>query len=423
MGYMVEQLAQTFESFPNLSNLTSVLASIKKSSSERKNFQNSTSFSFISRNGQERFWDLHEVTLVNVKFDPATRQRLGVCVSPSHAMLIGMHPEELLARIAASDLSFPFPDADALIAVLYRAVQATCFGDTGGVVFFRKRASRGLLVRLCTQVVRDGAGRICEVLRTYRAIGPDEYDEATRRRPEACPMFALGDRRSGRQLLADFAADNATPLAALTRTAAGRCFLAGLPAAVHALAGRLMGALSPPSPIVAAEGAWSAAAATAPPESGAGVAGGLRGSGFNGRSGSTEPTRGEAALAPLFAPCPADTDAVASVGSRACGTRSGAAHLGVPWPAGPARRSDPDREACGPELRAGVGGGSRHMIKGGGGDDGEQSHQRAAEIADTEREPGSARRSHRAPRNRKSWNCSTEKATTMTKSATAMVAA
>ncbi len=48
-----------------------------------------------------------------------------------------------------------------------------------------------------------------------RVVTPDEYDAATRRSPAACPLFALGDTRTGRQLLRDAAADAAAPLAAL----------------------------------------------------------------------------------------------------------------------------------------------------------------------------------------------------------------
>ena len=44
-----------------------------------------------------------------------------------------------------------------------------------------------------------------------RTVTPDEYDEAVRRAPETCPMYYMGDRRTGRQLLDDFEADAASP--------------------------------------------------------------------------------------------------------------------------------------------------------------------------------------------------------------------
>ena len=50
-----------------------------------------------------------------------------------------------------------------------------------------------------------------------RVVSPDDYDAAARLRPETCPMHYMGDRRTGRQLLADFDADAAVTVAALAR--------------------------------------------------------------------------------------------------------------------------------------------------------------------------------------------------------------
>ena len=43
---------------------------------------------------------------------------------------------------------------------------------------------------------------------------PEEYDEATARWPEMCPLYYMGDRRTGRQLLDGLDADAAEPLEA-----------------------------------------------------------------------------------------------------------------------------------------------------------------------------------------------------------------
>ena len=51
-----------------------------------------------------------------------------------------------------------------------------------------------------------------------RVVTAEEYDEAVRRVPEMCPLYYMGDRRTGRQLLADFDAD-AAAAAALSRPA------------------------------------------------------------------------------------------------------------------------------------------------------------------------------------------------------------
>ncbi len=50
-----------------------------------------------------------------------------------------------------------------------------------------------------------------------RVVTPEDYDAAVRLRPETCPMFYMGDRRTGRQLLADADADAAVTVAALAR--------------------------------------------------------------------------------------------------------------------------------------------------------------------------------------------------------------
>jgi hypothetical protein len=70
----------------------------------------------------------------------------------------------------------------------------------------------------------------------HRRISPDEYDAATASRPACCSLFAMGDRRGGRQLLADFAADDAWALENLVSSPAGRGLLAQVPGRVAALA-------------------------------------------------------------------------------------------------------------------------------------------------------------------------------------------
>jgi hypothetical protein len=48
-----------------------------------------------------------------------------------------------------------------------------------------------------------------------RLVSPADYDDATRRRPELCPLFYMGDRRSGQELLDCFDTDAAVSIAAL----------------------------------------------------------------------------------------------------------------------------------------------------------------------------------------------------------------
>ena len=40
-----------------------------------------------------------------------------------------------------------------------------------------------------------------------RIISPQEYDEAAQRRPHCCPLWLMGDRRSGQQLIDSAAED------------------------------------------------------------------------------------------------------------------------------------------------------------------------------------------------------------------------
>ena len=49
---------------------------------------------------------------------------------------------------------------------------------------------------------------------SYRPITPEQYDAAVARSPFSCPLHAMGDLRTGAQLLADFEADSAVSLGA-----------------------------------------------------------------------------------------------------------------------------------------------------------------------------------------------------------------
>ena len=47
-----------------------------------------------------------------------------------------------------------------------------------------------------------------------RVVTPEEYDAAVQRWPEMCPLYYMGDRRSGQQLLDDFDSDAGVSVAA-----------------------------------------------------------------------------------------------------------------------------------------------------------------------------------------------------------------
>jgi hypothetical protein len=69
----------------------------------------------------------------------------------------------------------------------------------------------------------------------FQVISPDKFDAAVCREPASCPLFAMGDRRSGHQLLADASTDVGYTVAAYTSTARGRAELDAIAAAAEAL--------------------------------------------------------------------------------------------------------------------------------------------------------------------------------------------
>ena len=75
--------------------------------------------------------------------------------------------------------------------------------------------------------------RALQIKSVVQVISPDEYDTAVCRKPAFCPLFATGDRRSGRQLLADASADVRHTVAVLASTTHGRKVLSDIAAAVE----------------------------------------------------------------------------------------------------------------------------------------------------------------------------------------------
>ena len=71
--------------------------------------------------------------------------------------------------------------------------------------------------------LRARVGLIAQVKNWVRPLTPEEYDEAVLEHPEECPLAMAGDRRSGRQLIADTPRDLlANSIAALSQTPEGR---------------------------------------------------------------------------------------------------------------------------------------------------------------------------------------------------------
>ncbi len=66
-------------------------------------------------------------------------------------------------------------------------------------------------------------------------VSPDEYDAAALLDPAACPLYALGDRRSGCELLAAAFDDARLSLQDMTATRSGRAKLDGIASAMEDL--------------------------------------------------------------------------------------------------------------------------------------------------------------------------------------------
>jgi hypothetical protein len=85
--------------------------------------------------------------------------------------------------------------------------------------------------------MRGRMGLLRQTKNMMRTVTPEEYDAAVRLDPIASPLYALGDRRSGRELLAAAAEDAQRTLLAMAATRAGRAELDSIAAAVESLAG------------------------------------------------------------------------------------------------------------------------------------------------------------------------------------------
>jgi hypothetical protein len=100
--------------------------------------------------------------------------------------------------------------------------------------------------------------------KSVQVITADEYDAAARLNPDASPLAAAGDCRSGRTLLADAEADAQLSMSAVTRTPRGRAVLGRLVSLARTVRDRFRRRAA------AAAAAASAAAAAAGSTSGCG---------------------------------------------------------------------------------------------------------------------------------------------------------
>ena len=69
---------------------------------------------------------------------------------------------------------------------------------------------------------------LLQVMVVCRVVTPQEYDEATLRRPHCCPLWLMGDHRSGQQLIDSAAEDFQQTMASLACSPEGRARLEGI---------------------------------------------------------------------------------------------------------------------------------------------------------------------------------------------------
>jgi hypothetical protein len=78
-----------------------------------------------------------------------------------------------------------------------------------------------------------------QVKMAHQPITPSEYDEAALRVPHCCPLVAMGDSRSGQELVDDVGTDSVQTVEAMAGTVKGRSRLDRLAQHLHAQLNKL----------------------------------------------------------------------------------------------------------------------------------------------------------------------------------------
>ena len=111
----------------------------------------------------ELLWEIDSFTGYQVlSLNPESGQRRDMVVNSALSDMLGMHREELLARLANHDLPPPYLDVDSLLVFLFTLLQHPSPGRR--VKYVRMHlGGRVALVRWSTVIVDDDRGRIVEV--------------------------------------------------------------------------------------------------------------------------------------------------------------------------------------------------------------------------------------------------------------------
>ena len=214
--------------------------------------------------GQCLRYDSGSYSLLSASYDPSTQRVIRVDLNQRMADLLGIPVETAPALLAAHGLAVPMPAGDCLCAL----IDAMLHQSASVVVrYFRfcsgyRRPCRAVLVCGTLSKTFNAVGQVvqvplppiyapesqhlsaqCALTRAatsqvryaLRPISAGEYDAAVEATPHLCPLAAMGDLRTGRELLAHAAQDLADgpfpstagsahcPQALLRRFLAARC--------------------------------------------------------------------------------------------------------------------------------------------------------------------------------------------------------
>jgi hypothetical protein len=153
---------------------------------------------------ERNMWEAqNECGFLQMAYDPDTGERVGVALNDLQAQFLGMHREELLARLAAHDAPLFAPPQDILLLLADAAMR----GFDDGTRYFRVVAPRGrlqtpVLVCVSTRSRYNHAGQLLTVRARIASAGSIFCARAracvgARRGPAGRRACALGRKGSG----------------------------------------------------------------------------------------------------------------------------------------------------------------------------------------------------------------------------------
>jgi hypothetical protein len=157
-GYQASTISSIFDALPShfLHQIESALAAFEAIPKSRGfintnlntvDHDENCNDNIVENNSTCKAWELV------MNFDPDTQVRRGCCSSICVAQLLGMHREELLARLAQHDLPLPFIETDGLRLFMHSLCQIFAAPSPGRKLdrYVRIRGAGGRGVLICWQ--------------------------------------------------------------------------------------------------------------------------------------------------------------------------------------------------------------------------------------------------------------------------------